>query len=143
MPMDKRMQGFSRRDLLKMATDGLLIGAGLLGLGGLLRFMSHETDAVPTEYDLGPATGYPNESRTVLLYIPAILIHSGGEFAAYSLVCTHLGCTVEPDGQGFTCPCHGSRMDGHGGVLKGPADRPLQQLRVARLQDGTLRLYRA
>jgi len=139
--MDKTARGVSRRDLLKMATDGLLIGAGLLGLGGLMRFMGYEEEVAPTEYDLGPASNYSNESRTVLLYIPAILIHTGGRFEAYSLVCTHLGCTVEANGQQFACPCHGSRMDGNGRVLKGPADRPLQQLRVAHLQDGTLRLY--
>jgi cytochrome b6-f complex iron-sulfur subunit len=135
------MPRFSRRDFLKLATDGLLIGAGLLGVAGLIRFLGFETESAPTEFDLGPASKYPDQSRTVLLYIPAILVHANSQFVAYSLVCTHLGCTVEPKGQEFACPCHGSRFDANGRVLKGPADRPLQQLRVARLQDGNLRLY--
>jgi cytochrome b6-f complex iron-sulfur subunit len=135
------MPRLARRDFLKIATDGLLITAGLLGLGGLIRFLSFETEAAPTEFDLGPASKYPDGSRTVLLYIPAILIRSGEQFTATSLVCTHLGCTVEPQGPEYACPCHGSRFNSTGGVVKGPADRPLKQLRVARLADGNLRLY--
>ncbi len=135
------MTKISRRDILKLTTDGLLAGAGLLGLGGLVRFLSYETDVPPSEYDLGPADNYPDPSRTVLPYIPAILIRNGAQFTALSLACTHLGCTVEEKGSEFDCPCHGSRYDSSGYVLKGPADRPLKKLRVEQLQDNTLRLY--
>lgn len=135
------MTRISRRDILKLATNGLLIGAGLLGLGGLIRFLGYETDAPPSECDLGPVNNYPPQSRTLLPYIPAILIRNGEQFIAYSLVCTHLGCTVEQKGTEFSCPCHGSRYDSNGYVLKGPADRPLKKLRVVQQQDGTLRLY--
>lgn len=137
------MTRFSRRDFLKLTTDGLLIAAGLLGLGGLIRFLSFETESAPTEYDLGPASSYPDPSRTPLLYIPAMLIRNGEQFSAYSLVCTHLGCTVEPKEQEFACPCHGSRFDSSGRVIKGPANRPLQKLRVELQPDGTLKLYMA
>ncbi len=130
----------SRRDILKLATDGFLIGAGLLGLTGLVRFLGYETETAPSEYDLGPADNY-SQPRTLLPYIPAILIRDGTQFTALSLVCTHLGCTVEENVTGFACPCHGSRYDGNGYVLKGPADRPLKKLRVEQLADKTLRLY--
>lgn len=46
--------------------------------------------------------------------------------------CTHLGCTFPwnaNDGQ-FQCPCHGSRYDAQGNVLRGPANRPLKLARV-------------
>jgi ubiquinol-cytochrome c reductase iron-sulfur subunit len=40
-------------------------------------------------------------------------------------ICTHLGCSptfrpeVIPDGEGFYCPCHGSKFDYAGRVFKG------------------------
>jgi len=57
---------------------------------------------------------------------------------AMSAVCTHLGCTVSRTGEGFACPCHGSRFGSAGDVLGGPAPRPLPQLEVTRAADGQL-----
>lgn len=45
---------------------------------------------------------------------------------AFSAVCTHQGCTVEPDGAVLGCPCHDSSFDAFTGkVLSPPAPRPL------------------
>ena len=46
---------------------------------------------------------------------------------AYTLVCTHKGCTVNaPDKEGnLQCPCHGSRYDVNGSVIQGPAKKAL------------------
>lgn len=44
---------------------------------------------------------------------------------ALLLVCTHRGCNVAPDRQGYECPCHGSRFDAEGHVTNGPANEPL------------------
>jgi Rieske Fe-S protein len=45
---------------------------------------------------------------------------------AFSAVCTHQGCTVEPSGAELGCPCHDSVFDAFTGrVLSGPASRPL------------------
>jgi Rieske Fe-S protein len=45
---------------------------------------------------------------------------------AFSAVCTHQGCTVEPDGAVLGCPCHDSAFDAFTGkVLSPPAPRPL------------------
>ncbi len=53
--------------------------------------------------------------------------------AAVSLRCTHLGCTLRPEGQeGLACPCHGSRFDVRGRLRSGPARRDLAQLPVTR-----------
>jgi len=46
--------------------------------------------------------------------------------------CTHLGCTFPWNGvdQQFQCPCHGSRYDSDGSVLRGPAPLPLKLVHV-------------
>jgi cytochrome b6-f complex iron-sulfur subunit len=132
----------NRRDFLKLATTGLLTASGLLGLGALFRFMGYESEsAAKTEFDLGEASAYPVGSRTVLSDIPAILIHAEDGFKAISLVCTHLGCTVEQDANGFSCPCHGSLYSSDGSVLRGPAQKPLPTLRVEQSAAGQLTLY--
>jgi Rieske Fe-S protein len=59
-----------------------------------------------------------------------IVVLGEGSFAAVSSVCTHRGCTVDPDGPGFVCPCHGSEYDRQGLVLKGPASRNLSRYPV-------------
>jgi ubiquinol-cytochrome c reductase iron-sulfur subunit len=70
---------------------------------------------------------------------------------AYSKICTHAGCAialyrkptfpaVEP-GPALVCPCHYSTFDvtNGGGVLFGPAGRPLPQLPLAIDGSGQLR----
>lgn len=54
-------------------------------------------------------------------------------FFAFSAVCTHSGCIVDtPAANGSTiCACHGSRFDGNGAVLQGPAKIPLEHYAVA------------
>ncbi len=136
------MSEISRRDFLKITRDGLLYLSGALALGGLLRFLNFQTEPAPqTEFDLGPAENYPLGTQTVLPDIPAILIHSEQGFSAISLVCTHLGCTVNQAENGFACPCHGSQFDSQGNVLHGPANKKLQSLRVEQMPDGHLYLY--
>lgn len=51
---------------------------------------------------------------------------------AYSARCTHQDCTVRaPDRDGNAdCPCHSSRFDGNGRVLRGPATTELENYRV-------------
>jgi len=136
------MPDISRRDFLKLARDGFLYLSGALALGGLLRFLSYQTEPAPqTEFDLGLTADYPLNSRTLLSNIPAVLLHTESGFSALSLICTHLGCTVEQKTDGFDCPCHGSRYDPNGKVLKGPATKSLQVLRVEATDAGHLILH--
>lgn len=132
----------SRRDLLKLTTNALFGLAGLLGLGGLIRFLGYQSDpAPPTDFDLGPAADFPPGSRTLRADIPAVIYNRDGVFTAYSLTCTHLGCTVEANSEGFTCPCHGSQFGEDGAVLQGPARLPLRPLRVEVTEAGVLRVF--
>jgi Rieske Fe-S protein len=135
----------SRRDFIKLCTQVFFALAAALGLGGLLRYLSYQPEpAPPVEYDLGPASLYPPGSRTVRADIPALITNTNGQIQAISLICTHLGCTLQAasdGGGGLDCPCHGSRFDAQGQVLAGPAQKALTRLRVEQLQDGSLRLF--
>jgi len=138
------MSEISRRDFLKLARDGFLYLSGALTLGGLLRFLDYDPNPAPkTEFDLGPASNFPLNSRTLLSNPQAVLLHTENRFSALSLVCTHLGCAVEQKTDGFTCPCHGSRFDSNGTVTNGPAEKPLQSLRVEVTDEGNLKLFTA
>lgn len=72
-----------------------------------------------------------NERRDAKL----ALIRNGDAIRAVSLVCTHLGCIIGKSGDGFACPCHGSRFGKDGKVLKGPAAAPLKEYRVLVTED--------
>jgi len=135
------MSEISRRDFLKLARDGFLYLSGALAVGGFLRFLDYgPTPAPKTEFDLGPASNYPLNSRTLLSDPPAVLLHTESGFAALSLICTHLGCTVENDAEGFACPCHGSQFDKDGNVTHGPAEKHLNTLLVEVTDEGNLKL---
>ena len=137
------MSNLSRRDFLKLARNGLLWLSAALGLAGLVRFLDYEPNPAPqTEFDLGPAANYPPGSRTLLANVPAMLIHTENGFSAFSLTCTHLGCTVDQLKDEFVCPCHGSHFDLDGQLLHGPAAKPLASLRIERTEAGKLILHK-
>ena len=69
------------------------------------------------------------------LYVLAL---GGGAFTVLSPICTHLGCTVDIQGERLVCPCHGSTYDRRGNVLQGPAERPLERLAASLSADGVL-----
>ena len=130
---------FPRRAFLLLSAKLSLGIAGILGIGGLVRYFSHEpAGKAPSRYDLGLVAVFPASGELVRLDIPAIIYRTEDGFQAYSLVCTHLGCTVEEDGEEFSCPCHGSRFDHNGKVLKGPATRELSTLKITFSDDGRL-----
>ena len=138
------MPKLSRRDFLKLIRNGFVYLSGALALGGLLRFLDYDPNPAPqTEFDLGPASNYPLGSCTVLSEPSAVLIHTEKGFSAFSLVCTHLGCTTEQNADGFSCRCHGSRYDASGEVSHGPAASPLRSLRVEMTDNGKLKLFTA
>jgi len=136
------MPVLSRRDFLKLIRNGFLWLCAALGLAGFFRFLDYNANPAPKrEFDLGSATNYPPGSRTMLANVPAMLMHTENGFSAISLTCTHLGCTVEQNTDGFTCPCHGSHFDENGNLLHGPAAKPLNSLRVEISENDELILH--
>lgn len=115
-----------RRDFFGLLTRGLLWLAGGLGLAGLFRFLSYGMEQVPeVRFVLQPPSAYPLGSMTELKEAKAVLYRDTEGFFARSSVCPHLGCVVERQGDGFRCPCHGSRFDSRGELVNGPAVRSL------------------
>jgi nucleotide-binding universal stress UspA family protein len=55
-----------------------------------------------------------------------------GRVTVLSKKCPHLGCSVQWNATLVTwdCPCHGSRFDAEGNVIKGPAQRALERIEV-------------
>ena len=136
------MKNISRRDFLKLSTNSLLVLSGFLGIGGLIRYLSYPFDPTPqSEFDIGPALNYPTNSRTVVAHIPAIIIHDEDGLHALSLACSHLGCAIEERNFGFECPCHSSRYDPQGHVIKGPASMDLKVLRITESGNGNLHVF--
>jgi cytochrome b6-f complex iron-sulfur subunit len=123
----------TRRGLFK----GLFAFLGALGLGsmlyGLYGFLARgEGSTSPVEIPLNKillGSAYPFQFGGS----PAILIHEEeGAIVAFSLVCTHLGCTVvwNPEKKEFHCPCHDGLFDAQGNVLSGPPSSPLERWKV-------------
>jgi Rieske Fe-S protein len=58
----------------------------------------------------------------------AVFRDEQGSVHECSAVCPHLGCIVQFNAveKTWDCPCHGSRFDGHGRVIVGPASRDLE-----------------
>jgi cytochrome b6-f complex iron-sulfur subunit len=136
---DPPLPRLRRRDFLKLASQSLLAVGGLLGLGMLARFLSFQTEpASPSTYDLGPASDYPPGSRTIVPGASAVLLHTESGFVALSLICPHLGCTLNPEQGGYACPCHGSRFNAVGSRISGPASQPMKPLPVEETAGGKL-----
>ncbi len=119
----------SRKKFIQLLTRIFLGLAGLLGLGGLMRYFSYrETAGQPERIPIGTLSDFPDDSQTLLLEIPAAVFRSGDQVRALSLTCTHLGCLVEPEGEDLLCPCHGSRFTSQGELITGPADTDLPEI---------------
>jgi len=135
-----RKQRLSRRDFLNYAGWGVFLGATCGVTAASIRFLSPNIlYEPPKEYKIG----YPADFPDGVFFLPArriFVLREETRFRAVSAVCTHLGCTVrwsEEDSE-WKCPCHGSAFNAEGGVIKGPAARPLPWYGVSLSPDGKL-----
>lgn len=136
------MTTYDRRDFVRVGTvalaAALLPGCASLITrpvpvdGGLVRL---DLRQYPELTEPGGALRLLPDGWTDPLYV---LTLRDGQFAALSPICTHLGCTVEMNGERLVCPCHGSAYDREGTVLQGPAERPLRRFPSRTTAEGLL-----
>ena len=85
-----------------------------------------EDDQDSQWYEVGPVvqleanTIYPYQSGGFYL---SVLDDKG--IMAFSVKCTHLGCVIHAQKEGFICPCHASSFNKYGEVNSPPAPRAL------------------
>jgi cytochrome b6-f complex iron-sulfur subunit len=123
----------TRRGLLK----GVLGAISAFGLGSVIyafyRFLAPGAGGgapveIPLDEISSGGTAYFQYGGA-----PGILLRGeDGTLRAFSLVCTHLACTVIWNGEKreFHCPCHDGFFDGEGRVLSGPPPAPLDRWKV-------------
>lgn len=147
---------FTRRDFIFRVGIGAGIAAMVYQAAASLRsLVPNVSYDAPTTVKLGLPSDFPDG----LKFLPdqrLYVFREGKTFHSISAVCTHLGCTTraealsqpevrEVEGTSlrlthrFLCPCHGSRYDGDGTNVAGPAPRALAwyPLSVA-TEDGQL-----
>jgi cytochrome b6-f complex iron-sulfur subunit len=112
---------------------GTLIVA-LAGAWPLGKFLSPRVRPKKTLLSVARAE-LPVQGALVYKEARVALMREGDAVYALSLVCTHLGCTVNVTPTELICPCHGSSFDRQGRVLKGPADRQLSRYQVVERGD--------
>lgn len=132
---------------------GLTLGVGVAGVSALggcggggaagSRSEVPPGEAIAAEADVEPGSAVPYTAADTGR--PEVLVRlSDGEFAAYSAVCTHQGCTVaySQDSGNLACPCHGGVYDPANGaeVVSGPPPRPLPEVSI---EKRDARVFRA
>lgn len=103
----------------------------------------NEKDPVLIKAQFKDADG--NAMHEEKLYVRWQQQGKSGRWVVLSSICTHLKCKVDFVSQddGFKCPCHGSRYDVDGHVLKKPAKKDLLDYSdQAYEEDGQLKLSR-
>lgn len=126
-----------RRDFLGLAAMWSAVVTLAFAAVGALRLPRAAVVPVPSRKfrvalpeGLPPGEPFLPPGRSV-----AVFRDAAGVFAV-STVCTHLGCVVKREGDGFSCPCHGSKFGADGTVTKGPAPKALPWLAVTKVADG-------
>jgi len=135
-PEDEGTSAITRRRFLTV----VFAGATAVGLGAfaapLVRyaypvlqgqvFAKQKVASVPQVTNEGVRFDY-QETPSMLIQL------NDKSFAAYSLVCTHLGCIVkwESKNRDFHCPCHAGKFDENGVNIAGPPPRPLTKYNVS------------
>lgn len=132
------MKQLSRREFLTwLAWSSVGIPTSLMGLGSYRFFVPNLTFGT-TVVNIGKPEDYAPGGEILLPDYRLFVAYGEKGVRAMSAVCTHLGCTVGKVEWGYQCPCHGSRFDSSGRVLRGPAPKPLPWFKIRQGPDGQL-----
>jgi cytochrome b6-f complex iron-sulfur subunit len=141
-----------RRDfLVTLGTGAGVVALATQGAASLRALVPNVSYDAPTTVKVGPPSDYPDGLK-FLADERLFVFRDGNTFHAVSAVCTHLGCTVRAEalsrpetktvgGQPmrlthrFSCPCHGSKYEGDGVNVAGPAPKPLAWYRLSLSPD--------
>lgn len=122
-----------RRDFLGLSALLAAAAALLFAAGGILRMPKVSLSAAPSRKF---RTRLPEALKVQEPFVPAgrsvAMFRDAEGVYAVSLTCTHLGCIVKSNADGFECPCHGSRFTRAGALVKGPAPTALPWFKVTR-----------
>jgi len=131
----------NRREFVKVT----LAGAALVTCGCL---QEHANAVGPKplgpnhgpRVDVGTTADYPIDGATDQFAKSdgLIVVRSGSKIYATSAMCTHQACALKIVGNQLRCPCHGSRFDLRGNVIKGPATESLAYFGIALSDQGRL-----
>ena len=136
------MDNQGRRRFLGICLGGLAAAGAAAAAWPVLRFLSPRagSDAAAKVTISGKDLPEGEAKFFEFAGVSAVLIRKrDGDVAAYSAVCTHLGCIVQwqKDRQEFLCPCHAGRFSSAGEVLGGPPPKPLVRLPFS-VADGNI-----
>ena len=124
----KQTDLIKRRELLTLGGTAGLLGLAAAATGGAMYryLMPVVSYGIPKKFRI-PRSDLPGIGDELVFSDQKVVLRrrSEKEVAAISLVCTHLGCTVNVVETGFLCPCHGSQYDEDGIVVGGPAPKTL------------------
>lgn len=105
------------------ATVGSAGGGSGPGAGGDTSLAAASLAKV-ADIPVGNAISATLDGQPILISQP-----TAGTIVAFTAICTHMGCTVLPDGKDFQCPCHGSIYNAAtGAVIQGPAPAALAKI---------------
>jgi len=143
MANEEKKDGKSRRELITLGSAFGLMGLAAAATGGaLFKYMMPVVSYGTPQKFLVPIKDLPEVGDELIFDDMKVVLRRQTEtkVAAISLVCTHLGCTVNRVETGFLCPCHGSQYDSDGIVVGGPAPKTLHWLDIKVVPGGQIEI---
>jgi menaquinol-cytochrome c reductase iron-sulfur subunit len=139
--MKKKEPGNRREFFVKLGIGGGIAALAAQAVASLRSLVPNVSYDAPTTVKVGMPNDFPDGMK----FLPdqrLFVFRDGAIFHAVSAVCTHLGCTVRAEALSqpetktvngkplklthrFLCPCHGSKYNGDGTNVSGPAPKPL------------------
>jgi cytochrome b6-f complex iron-sulfur subunit len=134
-----KSENMPRRDFLsRLGWIGLGISGAIAALGNIFYLKPTVNYGSPTFFRIGKPNEFKEGIQEIFEKEKVMVYREKKGFAAISLTCTHLGCTVQASSAGFECPCHGSQFDNDGLVTGGPAPKPLPWFQINIAPNGEL-----